>query len=259
MGFTVLIDPTEARAGTRLPANVIEHATVIAGLEKLTGADLILSPLDRPTLKELTQCPASIQALKMHCGKGILIQRKSGTDLIGSISHLPEIQYRIQAWGLPWLLVTGEIRCSPAQKAIVNGRKSGYSYWSVLGALDSWILRGGGVTILQRDNLIAKWLSDMSKRLGEVETPELILPQRPVQKLTKDAQIDQIVATLMTFPRIGQTTAVALARQCGSLRAALKMLGDPGVLKRKDRVEGVGPKLIEEFRKVMSLGEGEGL
>jgi ERCC4-type nuclease len=255
----IFVEPSEIRSGTRLPDNVIAHAVVLKDLEKLTGADLILSPLDRPTLKELTQCPASIQALKMHCGKGILIQRKSGTDLIGSISHLPEIQYRIQAWGLPWLLVTGEIRCSPAQKAIVNGRKSGYSYWSVLGALDSWILRGGGITILQRDNLIAKWLSDMSKRLGEVETPELILPQRPIQKLTKEAELDQIVATLMTFPRIGQTTAVAIARQCGSLRAALRMLGDPGVLKRKDRVEGIGPKLIEEFRRAIGLKEGESL
>jgi len=30
-------------------------------------------------------------------------------------------------------------------------------------------------------------------------------------------------------------------------------------LKRKDRVEGVGPKLIEEFRRVMSLDKGESL
>jgi ERCC4-type nuclease len=255
----ILLEASEARSGTRLPDNVIKHATVIIGLEALTGADLILSPLDRPTLKELTKCPASIEALKMHCRKGLLIQRKSGNDLIGSIAKLAGIEYRLLAWGLPWLLVTGEIRCSPAQKAIINGRKSNYSYWSVQGCLDSWILRGGGVTILQRDNLIAKWCSDMAQRLSEVETPQLILPPRPVQKLTKDAELDQIVVTLMSFPRIGQTTAVAIARQAGSLRAALKMLGDVNALKSKDRVEGVGPKLIEEFRRVMSLGEGESL
>ena len=259
MGFTVLIDPTEARAGTRLPANVIEHATVIAGLEKLTGADLILSPLDRPTLKELTQCPASIQALKMHCQAGCLIQRKSGGDFIGSISKLPEIEYRMSQWGLPYLLVTGELRCSPAQKAIINGRKTGYSYWAIHGALDSWQLRGGYVTILAKDSLISKWLSDQAQRLSKSSESVLIWPQRARQELTQDQNLDQIVMTLMSFPRIGQTTAVALARQCGSLRAALKMLGDPGVLKRKDRVEGVGPKLIEEFRKVMGLREGESL
>ena len=58
------------------------------------------------------------------------------------------------------------------------------------------------MTILPRDNLTAKWLSDMAKRLSELETPQLILPQRPVQKLTHEAELDQIVATLMTFPRI---------------------------------------------------------
>jgi ERCC4-type nuclease len=255
----VFIDPTEQRAGTRLPDNVITHAVILKDLEKVTGADLILSPLDRPTLKELTKCPASLEALKIHCSKGVLVQRKSGNDLIGSISHLPEIQYRIQVWGLPWLLVTGEIRCSPAQKAIVNGRKSGYSYWAVIGSLDAWILRGGGVTILQKDNLIAKWLSDMSKRLSEVETPQMILPQRPRQELTRDQELNQIVATLMTLPRIGGTTAVTIARQTKGLKEALRMLGDPNILKRKDRPEGVGPKLIEEFRKIMQLKEGEGL
>ena len=144
MGFTLLIDHTEARHGTKLPANVIEHATVITGLEALTGADLILSPLDTPTLKALTKCPASVQMLKIHCQAGCLIQRKSGSDFIGSISKLAEIEYRMSQWGLPWLLVTGEFRCTPAQKVIVNGRKTGYSYWSVLGSLDSWILRVAG-------------------------------------------------------------------------------------------------------------------
>jgi ERCC4-type nuclease len=253
----ILLEASEARSGTRLPANVIEHATVITGLEALTGADLILSPLDRPTLKALTKCPASVQALKIHCRAGCLIQRKSGSDFIGSIGKLAEIEYRMSQWGLPWLLVTGEFRCTPAQKVIVNGRKTGYSYWAIPGALDSWILRGGGVTILPRDNLTAKWLSDMAKRLSELETPQLILPQRPVQKLTHEAELDQIVATLMTFKGMGSITAVTIAKQCKTLRESFKLLSDPNVLRRPDKPPGVGPKLIEEFRSAMSLGSGD--
>jgi ERCC4-type nuclease len=255
----IFLEASEARSGTRMPDNVIAHSTVLVGMEALTGADLILSPLDRPTLKELTKCPASVEALKMHCRAGCLIQRKSGSDFIGSISKLPEIEYRMSQWGTPWLLITGELKCSPQQKAIINGRKTGYSYWAIQGSLDSWQLRGGCVTILAKDSLIAKWLSDQAKRLSERSESVLVLPQRAPQKLTKDAELDQIVATLMTMPRIGQTTAVTIARQTKSLRAALKMLGDPTILKRKDRPEGVGPKLIEEFRKIMQLKEGESL
>ena len=144
-----------------------------------------------------------------------------------------------------------------SQKAIVNGRTSGYSYWAVIGSLDAWILRGGGVTILTKDALIAKWCSDMAKRLLDCREPETILPQKPRQTLIKESELAQVVATLMTLPRIGGTTALAIARQTGGLREAFKLLSDPWILKNKNRPDGVGPKLIEEFRRVMGLKEGE--
>lgn len=259
MSFTLFIDHTEQRKGTNLPANVIAHATTLTNLEHLTGADLILSPLDRPSLKELTKCPASIQALKVHITAGLMIQRKAGGDFIGSIDKLAEIERRMLEWtDRPWLLVTGELKASKSGKAIMNGRTYGISYWGIIGALDYWQLRGGCWTILQHNTLIAKWMSDQAARLQAQD--KLSIPRVPKQCIIKESdEIAQIVQTLMSFPRIGQTTAVAIARQTKSLRAALKMLSDPNVLKSKNKVEGIGPKLIEEFRRVMDLKEGEEL
>jgi ERCC4-type nuclease len=255
----IYIDHSEARRGSRLSQTVIKASTVLVGLEALTGADLILSPLDEPKIEQLTKAPITEILLRVHTQMGILVQRKSGGDFISSIGKLKEIEYRMGLWGLPWLLITGRLGCNSKGKVVMDKRTYGLSYWSVIGALDAWILRGGGVTILTNDDQVAKWISDMCKRLDDCSEPALVLPQKPRQGLMRDSELAQVVGTLMTFKGIGGTTALAIARQCGNLREAFRLLSDPQILRRKDKPEGVGPVLVKEFRRTLNLSEGESL
>jgi len=117
----IFYDPTEAREKTKLPANVIAAGVEMPGLEKFTGADLLLSPLSIPI--EALNVPG-VEKLKVHCQAGMLIQRKSGMDFFSSIGRLMDIQWRMQQWGLGWLLVTGNIGCGKNGLAYMDGRRS---------------------------------------------------------------------------------------------------------------------------------------
>lgn len=220
---------------------------------------MLLSPLEDMDMDSLDSA-LSMAKLKAHCAAGLLVQRKSGSDLLSSIERLPNIQHRMLQWGLPWLLVTGDIKCGRNGKCVISGREFGFSYWSVMGALDYWQLRGGGITILCRDNLIAKWINDMSNRLKEIDkNPEHSIEVRSRQVLVPGGSKaeDAMVLTLSTIPNIGVQTARNIARKYDRLAVALAKLSDTGIIKSKEKPVGIGKGTVWAFRKWMGLEDDE--
>jgi hypothetical protein len=161
--MTIFLDATEAREGTRLPQAVISAGEVVIGLESLTGADFIISPLSEPKLPStLRDCAPHRSMLAKHTRAGVLVQRKSGTDLLNSIPDLASIEQRMLEWSGrigPYLLVTGVWEPSRGGKLLLNGQhtQGGYTYKSLLAALDWWQVRGGNVATLANDGCITSW------------------------------------------------------------------------------------------------------
>jgi len=247
-------DPTESRHGSRLPANVINAGKSLKGLETETGADLLLSPLSSPSLGELNR--PGREVLKVHCQAGMLVQRKSGMDFCSSVGKLMGIQWRMQRWGRAWLLVTGNIGCGKNGLAYMDGRRSHVSYQGLMGALDYWQLRGGGVTVLREDGLIGKWIGLMCDRVMKVhEEPRVEVEMLGQVVVKKRGSKEEFAATktLSTFPGIGAKGAREIAKRYGSLGRGLVFLSGEEMMK------GVGVKRKKDAREWLGLKEGEEL
>lgn len=177
----IYIDPTEARSDTRLPGSILAAAKELPGLETLTGADILITPHEEP-LVVLKNIPPHRRALQYHVDAGLLIQRKSGSDLLSSIHDLPDIEWRMQEWSLnPWLLVTGLHQGTKGQVIVDGKSRSRWRWSSVSGVLDAWQDRGGSVKNLRGDLDITWWLNAREKKCLDW----LIHPDKLVSRIGK--------------------------------------------------------------------------
>ena len=239
-------DPTESRSGTRLPDTVIRSGVALPGLEKATGADFIISPLSEPKLTEITASRPSQIGLRKHTEAGLLVQRKSGLDLISSIPDLSNILAKMLDWTMyPWLLVAGEYKINKQGKVIAGERETEWGYNSLLGALEDWQLRGGYYTILCKDSLIGPWVARWHDKVDvfKDQSDKIILPRKPTQTITvSNSNGDDMPwrATLASFPGIGIETATAVANYCGTLADSLVFLSDQNNIRLKEVVSEDG-------------------
>ena len=237
----VYLDPTETRKGTRLPAALADRGTVLAGLEERTGADLLLSPLNRPA--------ASDTLLRQHCQAGVLVQRKTGQDLVSSITdgRLTRSLMKMREWGpLAWLVVVGTIE-RQGEKAVVDGR-SGLSYNAVIGALDWYQMRGGFVTVLDSDDSLSRWVGQWEGRFTKLESGAVTVSTQPAQQSMLPDDRSRLLASI---PGIGPDRARSLLSQAGSIASALVWLTN-GTARQ---VDGIGPKSEESARAWLGLGD----
>lgn len=264
----IFYDPTESRERTRLPQSVILSGVPLEGLEAVTGADLLLSPLSTPNLEQVNEGNALQMAkLGKHLKGGLLIQRKSGLDLVTSIPRLAEIILRMLRYSMnpPWLLFVGRLDATPYRYALVDDQMvsihgsegEAVSYKAVNRALTKWRLRGGGISIVVRDTLVAEWVNDMLELLQEIqaEPTKPIIRNDAMQVLTAPTWRD----TLTTLPLIGEGKARLVGDHYGSLAKSLLGLTDLATLKRPDRPKGIGQRIIQENRLYLGLNDGENL
>jgi hypothetical protein len=164
----VFIDPTEGDTDTRLPA--IPGAVVCAGLEALTGADLLLSVLDAPASTETL--------IRAHVAAGaLLVQRKSGADLVhslgdrlnSSLARMHEVAPKRASQRV--LLFTGVLTCGADGAAVIDGRDAMGKFWAAQAALARWGDRGGVVETLPLDSMIPQWVEMRLKHLREYAEP----------------------------------------------------------------------------------------
>jgi hypothetical protein len=253
----LIIESSEAREGTRLPPAVVRAGEVVVGLETLTGADFVISPLSEPKLpSKLRDCAPHHHLLKKHTQAGILVQRKSGLDLINSLGDLASIENRMLDWcgkvG-PWLLTTGMLAVNK-NRLILDGQfvDGNHSYKSVMAALDWWQLRGGGVITLTNDVYITTWVkhwhAEMLHKLGN--NPERVVLDFPATQTLTDEQ--HWWTALASVPEIGPVRAKAVADwlppEWQSMAHALRCLVDMENVNLPGKPKGVGPKTIRAVR-----------
>lgn len=254
MGFHVYYDPTEARVGTRLSQSVIDSGRAVENLEQYTGADLLLTTDDYPLTRVTDAMPHQL-GLKKCIAAGLLVQRKSGGDFIGSLHKLNDILVRMLEWtDTPWLLITGRIDITPSGDAVMDGRETGWGMQSVIGYLDWWQVRGGYVTTLPSDDHVARWLNMWEARFRELRhNPVKALVNRTIKQVLTGPDWKD---TLATLPGIGGERARRVATTHKRLASSMVWLTD---LSDPTTVEGVASGTKEKVRAYLGLESNETL
>lgn len=162
----LIIDASEARVGSRLPEKIAQQAEVSSFLEEMTGADILVSPLSAPAKTKTL--------LAAHCNAGILIQRKTGQDLIRSVfdGRLIDSLARMQEWsGLPTLAFVGVIERGQNNTLMLDGEpQSAMTYSATNKALEMYQLRGGHVMCLSDDEAFVEWVCGLPNILSELKS-----------------------------------------------------------------------------------------
>lgn len=263
----IAIDVTEASKGSRLPTAVVDAAQVVNGLEALTGADLLISPLSKPKLPDrLTEAIPHRKLLAIHTRAGILVQRKDGMDLLSSLSNLCTIEKRMLDWCGPigpWLLIAGQFAQRKDGRLCLNGFEviTRHSYKAVKAALDWWQLRGGHVTELSGARLITSWVNHWHESMLtqlNTELERVVVNRLPAQAL-KRPESDWWVP-LAIVPTIGEVKAQVLAQWLPeskrTLAQAIVYLCDERNV-QQERPPGFGPTAFEHTRRLFGLTKGD--
>ena len=259
----LFIDPTEARANSRLPA--LPNAVQTPDLEAHTGADLLVSPLDIPATTETL--------IRKHISAGaIMVQRKSGMDLIHSLGEvlngcLARMRDLGAQSGQCCLLFIGTLEAGQGGTAIVDGREAS-QYWAVRGALSRWCHRGGHVVHLNADGEIPHWLDIIQRAVTEYrEHPtKAFYAQKPYPPDPPKSVLDPLQLLLpvkdgrlviASFPGVGPKRAETLYHESGyHLGRALRLMTDPTSPKWQ-KVPGWGVDSIRAVRALANLEDGE--
>lgn len=258
----IVIDPTEGDADTRLPP--LPNAVTWPGLEALTGADLLLSALDLPASTETL--------IRKHIAAGaLLVQRKSGTDLVHSIgdrlnsslARMHEVA-PLRA-GQHVLLFTGTLTCGADGVAVIDGRDAMGKFWPVAAALARWGDRGGVVEMLPADAMIPQWVEMRLKHLKEYAGPNgdtrLVYPSDayPLDLPAADDPLQLPIAVrdgrvvLARLNGIGPKLAERIWEYCGrNLGWALTLLTDESS-PELHKIPGIGLTTIRNIRQQFGL------
>jgi len=235
----ILADTTEERF---LPDSVKSSCQFVSGLEDLTGADFILSPLPIPYKTE--------DLLLRHARLGLCVQRKDIGDFAASIrsddnrlwSQLLRLK---EITNFPWLLIIGDLKCTKEGKAVIDGRDTEVNYYSIISAMSFWQLRRGYMTWLSRDGNLEEWCRIWYERLASVNRRgtngwgEFGFSRPVAQGLYEASQIER---TLGTFPGLGTEKAHAIYNFAKEKCEGEPTLMDVMLTIQDDKVEGVGKK-----------------
>lgn len=207
----IFADPTESNFLKKLSEKGCT-AIVSPQLEALTGADIVVSPLDVPFVPALI--PKHIEA------GAFLIQRKSGRDLSSSvIERLAGSLTRMRDTGAKQsqcvLLFIGVMVCDADGEGKIDNQPikgfNGSSFWIVQSAIERWIERGGVYSNLSRPGLTAEWLLAKERHIKQyqVEKVHTLYEQDLVFAVAKNDPLQELVLirdwrkTLFTIPGIG--------------------------------------------------------
>lgn len=247
---------------TQWSQNLIDNSQRLVGLERITGADLLITTQDimLSNLPDPIPTPIAL-TLKKIVNHGLLVQVKIGRDFTSSIPDLSSILYKMKQWSnRPWLLIAADVKQDKDHNAIIDGQCSDYSWNEVQGAVDWWQLRGGMINPFQiRTSDIYQWCIDWLPRLKKLEEDRIHFVTRPTNQLIfpSDGRAD-ILSRLMSpsFSGAGVKTALKLLTETGSLAQALFYLSDPENCKTC-HIEDIGAKRFEQFRRNMELEENQ--
>ncbi len=246
---------------------------VLKWLEKLTGADLIVTPF------ALDELPLAKGTLKEHMEAGAtLVQIKNNEDLTSSAGD--RLNYSL-AKMIEWtpntaqrvLLPIGLYGCDRDGFVLVNGRKTHFKmkFKAFQIMLGSWCDGGGRLEYpLARRSMLEWWLISKEKKLREYRENniKLAFPNKVVinDYVDKDKTLriptkapDGLVL-LANFPGIGKTLAIRLWKYFnGNAAAALEALTDLGAAKHGgfSLPPGIGIGKVRNICRTIGLVESD--
>jgi len=252
----IYYDPTEDREGSKVPWGVIEISHPLEGLEKATGADFLISPSSLLLSSVLT--PAGKAKFPLVLESGMLIQRKTGMDLLSSIPHMSNILLRmmetkreVEDLGrIPptcWLLVVGFYESSiDGYVKLGDGYQTDLRWISLQGALDAWQYRGGMLNISWShwEEQVVEWMALWDKKLPEIRDNREKVVWHEYQSLVKYS--DPRLSILMGLPGMGISTASTLLKELGSVKNVVDWILEDG-----SGIKNVGKKKIKDWRNII--------
>jgi hypothetical protein len=260
MMWVTLYDPTESRIRTRLPQEVIKAGRVLVGLEEVTGADLLVTRVKNFNIAAVSETmPAPLKThFRNACNAGVLIQRKSGRDLLSSFHKLNETYIRMRDWcEAPILLSTGVIGHRNG-KVTIDGDLTKVNYSSMVAKLLFWQWRGGYFIPLVRDSDIIMFVGKMESRWLHHSDERWVMKERPpVQTLLPAGWWERIGV----LPGFREAKSRDLAEYPGveCMADALVYLSNDKNYVRTNHPRGVGPADFRNIREWLGLKPGERL
>ncbi len=253
----ILFDVSEAREGTLLPQAVITAGRPLVGLEALTGADLMLTrkPLELTRISDDTPVPI-LSAFAIAVRNGMLIQRKSGLDLLGSLDKLNRIQLKMMRFGGEcWLLATGVIEARGGM-VVLDKRITKWKYSTLMAKVIDWQRRGGYWHCLPDDEHLTAFVAAAEKRITNTDT-KVVATRQPVQSIVPAGWWER----LAVIPGMGLTKAKAIADwlqgDYSTMANALEYLSNTRNYTSKDHPARIGPADFKHTREWLMLAEGQ--
>ena len=273
---TTFIDSKELSPQKKLSTFLDSNGyTPIANLEKITGADAMISPdigLPNPLTKSW---------IKKHIEAGAhLIQIKIGHDLPQSIQddRIKESQSKmLQTGAMPWQCILLPICILTLDKnglALINkqhthGQKM--TWKQIKSALSTWRLRGGSVEFplssgKQLDEQLMIYQHQIDKIIIDKQTERIYYPKNPAyyEEITVDTDIDPVTREwfnaqnlvtvddsrngMMAFPKMGSERVKLIWDWMGESAALDTFIGtlyDKTIL----QVPGIGEGLWKSWLK----------
>lgn len=252
----IYVDVSEARDVSRLHPKLMQTAHKVVGLENATGADILVSTVDGVLPGNVNRPPGSI-LLPRYIENGMLIQRKTGSDALNSITKMHNLIARMRAANskMCWLLVTGYLfRIPDTNKVICEGRKTEWHWNAWQAALDAWQILGGYVHIEPDDLTAVNWILRWDEKLPMLlEEQKQGLAEKPMTPKLGMIDPHPERATLMTFPGCGDVTSMKIMEEYPTLASALEWMSQPTSF----GIPGVGEGTLEGWHRWLGLKEGE--
>lgn len=253
----IYYDPTEARDTSLLPQEIQVAGKPLQGLETLTGADLLLTRNQLEFNNISLHAPQPIaNAFTAACRNGILIQRKSGLDLLSSLNKLNNIQLKMSQFGGEyWLVATGFV-AERGGVVVLDKRVTKWRYSTLMAKLATWQRRGGYLYLLPDDDYLVNFVATAEKWL--TVPMEKVVAKRPLQQNLVPADWWE---RLTAVPGFGLSKAKALAEwlpeEYRTLAHALEYLSHFEEYERTDHPERVGPSDFKAARAWLMLSNVE--
>ncbi|MBK9497299.1 MAG: hypothetical protein IPO08_22825 [Xanthomonadales bacterium] len=217
-------------------------AQLLPNLEALTDADYLLT-LPGVVLEDWQACDQRAQLKQLlESNRGLLVQRKTGTDWPSSMRKFSDVQLRMQmeTGAPPVAVAVGDYQLLADGHLSVNDRPTGFYWAAYIGSVVAWAARGGWAFQMKTHGDFWQLLQHLVARLVKSQDTPLVHARRYQELVPQDA------ATLFeTLPGVGPETARKLMDTYGSATLALYWLTDPV----EYPAELVSAKVVERVRK----------
>ncbi len=178
---------------------------------------------------EIVELPSADYLHIRQDGETIAIERKTASDLLNSLSSgrlSEQLRHARDRYSLPVLLIEGDLRMDPDGVLRADGRRTGWQYAAVEGALA--VVQLAGILVYRWP--IVDTPNSLNRILNLLDKPSHDLLSRKARPVfvSLNPEYTQQVWCLSALPGIGPETAASLLETYGSIWNVMKaVVEDP--------------------------------